>query len=101
MVHKVEEIKQKEIATQKDIDALKEQLKLLEKEQERQKLDAEVNQKKFWTQHKQLRGTVADMKSTVAQTSIFLKKKVAPAIAGGIGEGLKLYREEKKGEVKS
>jgi hypothetical protein len=101
MVHKLEEIKAKEIATQKDIDALKEQIKLLELEQQKQKLQAETNQKKFWTQHKQLRGTVADMKTSLASTKTFLKTKVAPSIAGGIGEGLKMLREERKGETKT
>jgi protein subunit release factor B len=98
VVHKIEEIKSKEIATQKDIDALKEQIKLLGLEQERQKLQAETNQKKFWTEHKQLRSTVADMKTDVAQTASFLKTKVAPAIVGGIREVY--FPEKKKGEAK-
>jgi hypothetical protein len=101
LVHKIEEIKAKEIATQKDIDALKEQIRLLELEQQKQKLQSETNQKKFWTEHRQLRSTVADVRSSLASTTVFLRKKVAPAIAGGIGERLKLYREEKKGESKA
>ena len=99
MVHKVEEIKQKEIATQKDIDALKEQIKLLELEQQKQKLQAETNQKKFWTEHKRLRGTVSDIRGSVAGTEKFIKTKVAPAIIGGIRE-VYFKPEAKKGESK-
>jgi hypothetical protein len=103
LVHKIEEIKAKEIATQKDIDALKEQIRLLELEQQKQKLQAETNQKKFWTEHKKLRGTVSDIRGSVAGTEKFIKTKVAPSILGGVREAYKAYKEEtalKKGESK-
>lgn len=100
MVHKLEELKRKEIATQEDIDALKEKLKILELEQKRQRLEADVKEKKFWTEHKKLRGSVKGVQKSVSDTHKFLRKKVAPAILGGIRETVEFYKKEKEKDVK-
>jgi hypothetical protein len=96
MVHKVEEIKSREEKAQEDIDALKEKLKLLELEQQKQGLEQETKQKEFWTKHKRIRESIQSLKSSIGETQRFVKTKVSPAVASGLRGA---YREYKKRPV--
>jgi len=83
-------------AEKRRIQELERKLKLMDLKQQEQTLQAKVNTKKFWTEHKNLRGIVSDMKGTLHGTHKFVRDNVAPAMKEGVRGMAKAYSEGQK-----
>jgi hypothetical protein len=91
--------KNKISAEQSRIQALKDELKVLELKQQEQTLQEEVNSKSFWTKHKNLRGAVQGIQSGVKGYATFVKEEGIPMMKSGVkmvSAGVKEYTKPSK-----